>query len=184
VSLDVSHSSTHDIIFGKKPLGIICINAALKISDVKFKFVRVAKMSVDLINKFRSKENGLKDYILDEPENPHINYNKNYLNGLSELSYLIDHCNQILPQITTPIFIIQGNCDPIVSPISGDMIYHKIGSIQKQIYTPDRSRHVIVRGSGSEQIFDQITRWVKVRSLGGKYAEFCYLAKTKDGISF
>ena len=160
LSLVTGYNAFSDDFFGKKPSGVICINAALKIADIKFKFVRFAKLGVDLVNKFRSKEHELKDYVIDQPENPHINYNKNYLNGLNELSKLIEHCDSILPKVSYPTLIVQGTNDPVVLPESGDAIFNKIASLNKRVYKPHRHRHVIIRGAGCEEIFFEIEQWV------------------------
>ena len=160
----LSIASTYNIlsneIFDKKIDGIVCINAALRIADIKFKFIRFAKLGIDLINHFRSKDNLVKEYVVDSPENPHINYSKNYLNGLNELAKLIDYCDNVLDKISIPTLVIQGDEDPVVNPSSGDLIFNNISSVDKDIYKPHRHRHVIVRGAGSEEIFLKIRQWI------------------------
>lgn len=161
VSLFYAYQNQHLLLCSKQIAGLVCINAALKIADIKFKFVRFAKFGVDLINKFRSEQNKMGEYVLDEPENPHINYNKNYLNGLNELSKLIEKVELVLGKITTPAYIVQASNDPVINPESGNLIFEKIASANKQIYKPQRSRHVIVRGNGCEQIFEKIFTWIQ-----------------------
>ncbi len=141
--------------------GIVSINSALRIGDIKFKFARVAKLGIDLVNKFKSGEAKIHDYVVDKPENPHINYSKNYLHGLSELALLIEHCDKNLENISEQILVIQGSNDPVVDPVSGDIIFNKVSSMSKSLYKPQRSRHVIIRGDGSQEVFEKITNFIR-----------------------
>jgi esterase/lipase/1-acyl-sn-glycerol-3-phosphate acyltransferase len=145
----------------EKISGLVSINSALRIVDIKFKFARFAKLGIDLVNKFKSGDAKIHDYVVDKPENPHINYSKNYLNGLSELAKLIDYCDDGITKISDPILIIQGSDDPIVDPVSADIIFSKSKSENKTIYKPKRDRHVIVRGDDCEEIFHRIDGFIK-----------------------
>lgn len=142
-----------------KPSKIITISAALKIADFKFQLTGIAKTLSDFVGKFSKTT---KDYLETTPEYPETNYKRHYLSSLYELKRLVEMTGKTLPKIKTDILIIQGAEDKLVSPSSGMEIYKNIGSINKQIYEPNfGKRHVIVRGEGSEKIFNKIEGFLK-----------------------
>jgi carboxylesterase len=100
------------------------------------------------------------DYIVNPTESPDVNYNKNYLKGVVQLSKMIDACSEQLPKITCPALIIQGDKDPTVNPVSGQMILDAIGSTKKELVMMPFNRHVIIRKENSERVFEKILEFV------------------------
>lgn len=143
----------------KKPLnklaGIIAINSALQLKDLKAKFVSGINLWNELLEKLKI-DSGKLLFVDDVPENPHINYSRNYLKGVVELEKLMSECSKNLYKITTPTLVIQGDNDPIVNPISGKIIYDNIGSKNKVLFEPNFDKHVIVLGNNKEEVFEKI----------------------------
>jgi esterase/lipase/1-acyl-sn-glycerol-3-phosphate acyltransferase len=137
--------------------GVISINAAIKLNDIRAKFVPTIKFWNELVHSKKLE----KEYITDKPENPNINYAKNYLNGVIELKKLMHECNDSLKNITSPTLVIQGTKDPVVNPKSGDIIFKNIKAKRKELITPEFKRHVIVRGEDVEKVFEPIGQFLE-----------------------
>ncbi|MDC0857527.1 alpha/beta fold hydrolase [Rickettsiales bacterium] len=145
---------------GSKIDGIISINSALKLNDIKVNLVPTVHFWNELLDKFET-EKGKKEYIVDSPENTHINYAVNYLKGVYELSQLMENCDEDLAKIVSPILIIQGDKDPVVNPKSGKLIYNKISSNRKDLLMLDFDKHVIITHKHRQMVFNHITDYLK-----------------------
>lgn len=142
-----------------KIAGVISINSAIKLRDIRVNLVPTVHFWNELLTKFKA-EKGKKEFIIDTPENPKINYAKNYLKGVKELSDLMDECNAHLGKVKVPTLIIQATNDPVVSPKSGTIIHNKIAAKRKKLITPDFDNHVIIREHQPE-LFAEIEKFIK-----------------------
>jgi len=133
--------------------GIVCVNAALKLNDIRINYIGAINFWNDLL-KIR------KSYIDAKPEYPHTNYSRNYLKGVEELSKLMEQTNTCATHVSCPALIIQGKKDPIVNSKSGQAIYGLIKSKTKYLYEPDAEHHVIIRGTGHEEVFETIHKFI------------------------
>lgn len=139
--------------------GVFAINAPLKVQDIRSRFVGPAVMWNDLLQRFQ-KNNEEWEYVAHYPENPHINYVKNYLRGVLELQRLIGACREALGDVNGPALVLQSTQDPTVRPKSGQEIHDEIAGDQKTLEWIDSDRHVIVQGSGREAVFERIATFV------------------------
>ena len=139
--------------------GVISINAALKLKDIRTRFIKFINVWDDLSGRFR-KGKGAIEYIDDEPENPGINYSRNYLKGVEELGKLMKQTKENLEFIHAPALIIQSPHDPIVNPKSGKLIFEHIHSRNKILLEPAVERHVIVRGDVEKSVFKPILDFI------------------------
>ncbi len=142
----------------KKLAGIVSINAALKLLDIKTKMVPGINVWNEMLEKLRI-EKGRFEFVDDLPENPQINYSRNYLRGVEQLGKLMAVCEKSLPMVLTNALIIQGKKDPVVNPISGKIIYEKIHSSEKFLSELDFSNHVIINGKEKEEVFEEIRKF-------------------------
>jgi esterase/lipase len=133
--------------------GIVCINAALQLNDIRINYIGV-------INFWNQLLKVKKQYIDAKPEYPHTNYSRNYLKGVEELKKLMEQTNVCATHITCPALIIQARKDPVVNPKSGQEIYKTIKSKVKYLYEPDLKHHVIVRGEGHKETFETIHKFI------------------------
>lgn len=139
--------------------GIICINSALSLQDIRVKYI---VPTLNILNNFLSMFNADMDTYESEPEHPDINYKKHYLTSIGELKELIDVVNERLEFVTEPTFIIQGDKDPIVNPQSADLIYDSIASLQKEKYILKSNKHVITLEEDiRESFFKKICSFIK-----------------------
>ena len=143
----------------KKPINklvaIVSINSALKLKDIKSRMIPGINLWNEILEKFNF-DKGKIEYVEDHPENPHINYSRNYIKAVYELEKLMNLCFDNLHLINTPSLIIQSKNDPVVDPISGDLVFNKINSNIKKLIKPNMDKHVILTSNRREEIFEDI----------------------------
>ena len=141
--------------------GIVCINAALNLNDVRVKTLLPAiSFWNDLVNAFHANDYA-KEYIGNNAENPDINYDKFYVRAIEQLSSLMAKTKKNLANIDCPILIIQAKDDPVVNPTSAYEIFEKIKSKQKDIVILDLNNHVIVKGNNTKELYDEIYKFIQ-----------------------
>ncbi len=140
--------------------GIICINAALNLNDIRIKtLLPTISFWNDLVAAFNAKYFE-KEYVDNISENPIVNYNKHYIDSIEQLNLLMKKIKKKLAKIQTPTFIIQGKNDPIVNPSSAYEIYEKINSKQKELLMLDLDKHIIIKGKDTKKLFDSIIDFI------------------------
>ena len=140
----------------KEFCGLICINAALNLNDIRIKALLPAiSFWNDLVKAF-NEDKYQKEYVENLAENPNINYDKHYIDSISELNLLMKKTKKNLGKIRKPILIIQAKNDPVVNPISAYEIFNEIKSTNKTIKMIDSSKHVIVTQEDTQELFDLI----------------------------
>lgn len=141
--------------------GIVCINAALKLNDVRVKtFIPAINFWNDLVESFNA-QTYQKKYVENKAENPEINYDKHYIKSINQLNLLMNETASQLETINIPIAVIQSSFDPVVNPKSANEIYEKVTSKFKKIYFVDFHNHVIVKGKNAKVVFDKIIEFIK-----------------------
>ena len=143
-----------------KIASVVSINSAIKLQDIRARFVPAINVWNELLDKFKINK-GKFEYIDDTPEYPKFNYHRNYLKGVEELGKLMEKCNKDLDKITKPTLIIQSKQDPIVNPKSGKIIFDKIRSVEKSLFEPDLKSHVIINGDFKDRIFVKIADFLQ-----------------------
>ena len=145
----------------KEFVGLVCINAALHLNDMRIKTLLPAiSFWNDIVSVFHEHEYA-KEYIDNSPENPEINYHKHYVDAIEQLSLLMKKTRKTLPKIKKPILIIQGKDDPIVNPSSAHEIYESIESRYKTLKIIEASKHVIVIGENTDELFRDILNFIQ-----------------------
>lgn len=144
---------------GEKPEGVFCINSPIFLADIKTRLVSACLAWNDLLNRLNI-DKGRMEFVESSPENPEINYNRIYLKSLKELNTLIEHTKDSLKGVSSPLLVIQSDKDPIVEPRSGQYIFDHVASASKEIELMSFDRHVIVRKSGRERVFERILRFI------------------------
>jgi len=153
-------SASQKNIKKSKLKAVISINSALKLLDIKAKMVPSINLWNELLQKFNI-EAGQFQYVDDMPENPHINYSRNYLKGVYELEKLMNICKDNLYKIIQPTLVIQAKGDPVVNPISGKLIYDMINSNNKKLTLLDFNNHIIVNSENKLIVFEEIMDFLK-----------------------
>lgn len=143
----------------KKLSGIISINAALKLRDIKARMVPGINIWNELLEKLNI-EKGKFEYVDDRPENPDINYSRNYLKGVEQLEGLMHLVEKHLQEISSKALIIQSSNDPVVNPVSGKIIYEKIHSSEKFFSEIESSHHCVITGTEKEEVFEVVREFI------------------------
>ena len=144
------------------PTGIVTINAALSLKDIRINFVKTVHFWNELVGKITDEKSLTKRYVKNYAENPNINYNKNYLKAVIELQKLMESCYQSLDKIVSPTLIMQASNDPIVKPKSANMIYDRLKTIKKELYMPELDFHTILTKKSKLRaiIFRKLRRFI------------------------
>ncbi len=149
----------------KKIAGVISINAALKLLDIKARMVPSINIWNEMLERFHI-EKGRFEYVDDSPENPHINYSRNYIKAVNQLEKLMEVCERHLGEISVDALVIQAKQDPVVNPVSGKIIYEKIKSSEKTLSEIDFSNHVVINCPRKDEVFEVIRGFlVKLKLL-------------------
>jgi esterase/lipase len=82
----------------------------------------------------------------NDPEHPDINYRHMPLRGLHELTRMVGHVRDCLPDVRCPALILQATEDHVVDPRSAQHVYEHIGSRDKTLHWIASRRHGIVHG--------------------------------------
>jgi esterase/lipase len=141
--------------------GIVCINSALELRDIRVNYV---VPTLHAVNDFLSLFNADVKHIEHESEYPELNYSRLYISTLAQLRELMQVTKKALPQINAPLLVIQGDSDPVIDAQSAEIIMEKIASKHKELYTPRRNRHVIIKGEGSEEIYKRVVDFMNKKS--------------------
>ena len=140
----------------KEFCGLICINAALNLNDIRIKTLLPAiSFWNDLVKAFNEGKYQ-KEYVPNHPQNPEINYDKYYIDSIEQLNLLMKKTKKNLEKIEKPLLIIQAKNDPVVNPISAYEIFNEVKSTNKTIKIVDSSSHVIVTEEDTQELFDLI----------------------------
>ena len=100
------------------------------------------------------------DYVENDPENKHINYTRNPLTGVRQLTAVMNATAEALPEIDVPALVVQASKDPTVDPSSGPDIFERLATRQKQFTLFERERHGIINGEGSPEVFAQVEEFL------------------------
>ena len=102
-----------------------------------------------------------KEFIVNHPENPHINYLRNPISGIHQLEKLMDHLEPKLKIINKPTLVVQSRKDPVVDPKGTLKLFDRLGSDVKEYYIFDYERHGILIGQGVKRIYKAIENFIR-----------------------
>jgi esterase/lipase/1-acyl-sn-glycerol-3-phosphate acyltransferase len=140
--------------------GMVAISPPLKLQDFSAKFVSGLNLWNRLMKRINRDQNQ-KEFVENNPENPHINYTRNPLSGIRELGKLMEKTESQLTDITAPTLIIQSHADPVVKPRGARKIFEKISSPDKEFLLVNYARHGIVDGDQSQRIHAEVGDFIE-----------------------
>ncbi|MBA4368179.1 MAG: hypothetical protein C0403_11150 [Desulfobacterium sp.] len=135
--------------------GVFSISPPLKLQDFSARFVPAVNLWNWLMDRV-SFESAKKEFVVNNPENPHINYTRNPVAGILELERLMDSVEGKLENIKIPALVIQSNRDPVVNPDGSRRIFQLLGSEQKEYLVVNLKRHGIILGEGCERVYQAV----------------------------
>jgi esterase/lipase len=139
---------------------LFAVSPPLRLQDFSVHFLPAIgawNRTMDLIKKKGAK----MVFIKNSPENPHINYHRNPINGVRELGFLMASLERRLPRIKIPSLVIQGDGDPIVNPKGSRKVFERMGSEKKGYRLVNFNRHGILLGEGAERVHGIIWDFVQ-----------------------
>lgn len=142
---------------------LFAVSPPLQLQDFSVRFlpaVGVWNRCMDLIKKDGAK----MEFVENRPENPHINYFRNPVCGVSELGLLMESVEKNLPRINIPALVIQADGDPIVNPKGSRKVFELINSEDKEYLLFNFDRHGILLGKGAERVHRAIGDFLRGRN--------------------
>ena len=150
----------------KNLAGVFAISPPLKLQDFSARFVP----AVNLWNRVMGRFNvgaAKKEFVVNHPENPHINYVRNPISGIRELDRLMDQMEPRLPEIQVPALVVQSQGDPVVNPEGSFKIFKKLGSEDKEYLLVNYPRHGIINGPRADRVFRAVGEFLEHLKSGG-----------------
>ncbi len=147
---------------GKRFKCVISINAPLKLKNIASRLASAVVFWNTIMKKMRIKR-GEMEFVTNRPENPHINYFRNPVYGVYQLEQLMNAVDERLSNLDIPALVIQGSNDPVVNPESAEEVFEKMGTKDKDLCTVFSERHGIIRGEGSEKVFEKVELFLNER---------------------
>lgn len=141
-------------------VGVFAVAAPLTLMDFTSKFAP----AVDMWNRIMDrtyKVGPQKQFVENEPENPHINYLRNPIAGVREIERLMNALAPKLPNLKMPALIVQSRRDPVVDPKGSRKIFELIGTNEKEYILFNFDRHGILLGDGADKVYNAIGAFVK-----------------------
>jgi esterase/lipase len=140
--------------------GVFAVCPSMRLQDFSSRFVP----AVDVWNRVMKKVrlNGAKkEFVENQPENPHINYFRNPVSGVLELERLMDAVDDKLSDIKMPALVVQSLKDPVVRPSGSRRAFDRIGSEDKSYILFNFDRHGILLGQDSGKVHNSIWNFIK-----------------------
>ena len=138
---------------------VVSINAPFRLQDYRARFVPAILGFNSILSLF-----GLAEKHRRRPNDtgsPGINYDQHYLEAVSEIRRAVKSCRRKLDRIEAPVLVIQSENDPLVAPDGGRTLLASLQSAEKVLLEMPFDRHMIVRGPGSELVFDKVNSFIE-----------------------
>ncbi len=139
--------------------GVFAVAPPMQLKDLGSHLAPAITMFNNMMKKAYL-SNMTKEFVTNNPENPHINYLRNPVSGIRELERLTKNLASVLKDIKLPALVIQSRNDPVVNPDGTFKLFNKIGSAQKEYFLFDYDRHGILLGKGAGRIYKSIENFI------------------------
>jgi len=171
----MSHLCKQVVVGGFSAGALLALDLAARVKDIKGVFAVCPSMSlqdfsskfvpaVDVWNRLMKRvrlDGAKKEFVENEPENPHINYFRNPVSGVLELERLMETVDEKLPDIQMPALVVQSLGDPVVKPSGSRRAFKRIGSENKSYILFNFDRHGILLGEGAEKVHKAIGDFIE-----------------------
>jgi esterase/lipase len=119
--------------------------------------------AVDAWNKLLDRvrvSTGKMEFVENRPENPHINYKRNPVRGVRELSRLMDGLEDRLARITAPALVVQSLGDPVVDYRGTWRLFDRLETADREFFLFHFNRHGILLGEGADRVHRVVAEFV------------------------
>jgi len=138
-ALALAHAATHPA--GLR--GVVACSTPIHFRNRKMLYVPLVHGANRLVAWAASGE-GPMPFRPNNPEHPDINYRHMPVRGLHELTRMVGHVRDRLPDVRCPALILQATDDHVVDPGSARYVYAHIGSRDRTLHWIPSRRHGIV----------------------------------------
>ena len=121
---------------------VTSVSAPIKFRNKNLIFVPLLHHANKLVSWFNSE--GLVPFRPNEPENPHINYQHIPIRAVYQLQQLVAHIQETKPAIPAPVYLFQGDKDPVVDPASVKKLANCINGSNTEVTMINSKRHGIL----------------------------------------
>lgn len=145
---------------GKDIKGVFAVCPPMRLQDFATKFAP----AVNSWNRLMKRINlggPQKEFVANNPENPHINYLRNPISGVREIELLMNELEPKLPDIQIPSLVAQSHRDPVVNFKGSREIFERLGSEDKRYILFNFERHGILLGEGAHRVHRAIWNFIK-----------------------
>ena len=145
-------------------IGVFAVSTPLRLQYLTSRLVPV----VDTWNKIMEKVHlgdAKREFVENQPENPHINYMRNPIAGVRELERLMGVLEPKLADVQVPALVIQSSRDPVVNPSGSMRVFELLGSEDKRYEVFNYQRHGILLGEGSHRVHRVIGNFIEQLAL-------------------
>ncbi len=140
--------------------GVFAVCPPMRLQDFSSKFVP----AVDVWNRLMAKAHidiAKKEFVQNNPENPHINYFRNPISGVLELERFMESLENKLSDILVPALVVQSLGDPVVKPSGSRRTFKLLGSDDKAYILFNFDRHGILLGDGADKVHRAIGNFIE-----------------------
>jgi len=136
--------------------GVAGLSPALILKEKKLKLLPLALH----VKKYSHKKGGpdISDPIARQQA---VTYHKTPLRSVREILHLYAHLKMDLPDIYTPVLLIQSQKDHVVDMKSAEFIYDKISSTEKHFLKLKESYHVLTLDVEKEIVFREVASFIQ-----------------------
>ncbi len=125
--------------------GVVACSTPIHFRNRKMLYVPLVHGTNRLVG-WASNGEGPMPFRPNDPEHPDINYRHMPVRGLHELTRMVEHVRDCLPDVRCPALILQATDDHVVDPRSARHVHEHIGSRDKTLHWIPTHRHGIVHG--------------------------------------
>ena len=140
--------------------GVFAIAAPLRLHDLGARFASTLDAWNRLMDKI-GQGKAKKEFVNNSPENPHINYMRNPIAGVSEIEKLMESLVPMLKNIEIPALVVQSHMDPVVNPKGSEKIFKQLGSNDKRYTLFNFERHGILVGDGAQRVYRTVAEFIQ-----------------------
>jgi esterase/lipase/1-acyl-sn-glycerol-3-phosphate acyltransferase len=138
--------------------GVVAINAPMVLRDRRAVLVPALAGWNEALRRM-GLAGGRAEYQ-NNSESPDINYATYDLDSLRQLRRAVRECRRHLGHVEVPVLVVHAEADPIVSPRSRAILSRRLSARRTEVCSLPMDRHLVVRGPGSEVLFDRIWDFV------------------------
>jgi esterase/lipase len=140
--------------------GLFAICPPMRLKDYSTRFMPAQDTWDRMLSRMKG-ENLRSQFVDFSSDNPHINYSRNPLSGISEVGSLLERLEKTVRDITLPILILQADNDPVLSPKSARLIFDRLASAEKEFSLVHADRNIIINGEGAERVHRKIGTFIR-----------------------